>query len=623
MTVTKLSISTFLLLFSCILIAQLVPQDYYKFPINPGQQALLSGNMGELRSNHFHAGLDIKTGGVEGLPVYCSADGFVSRIKVSSFGYGLCLYVEHPNGQTTVYAHLSKFKDDLQKKVTDYQYQTKSYEAEVFPAKTEFVVKKGEIIGRSGNSGGSGGPHLHWEIRDAYSRPLNPLLAKFTEVKDNITPVIYKVGFTTLSSNAHFNNEFGFFTLTPSKTSLNTYILKDVKALGEIGLALNANDKLNGTSNNNGIAGISVYVADKLSFEYYNDKFTFADGKMINHHIEYDRYKEGYGHFHRCYVADGNSLSLYKSNESHGILKIEEGKTYPISVKIWDAYNNESNLKFNIIGAKIGTSFAPVSSTAKKVKQKVFENILRVNTSNNGAALNYYKFGQSYTKEPLYLKGDEAIYTFDLRKELPDSIKKGNIRYNFSFSHFVIPNADYTSYNKNAIVRFPKGCIKDTLYFEYNYKNDVFEIGDENTPLYQNINIILKPQLDYPNKAKTAAYLVNGTSNSYVGGDWMGNHLEFKNNKLGTYKLLTDIESPTIQLVTRNSKYIKLKIGDNLSGIKNWNASLDGNYLLMSYRYQTGILESILQNENNLLKGLFKIEVEDNVGNKKTYSIQL
>ena len=246
--------------------AQLIEKGYYQFPIKPGKQNYLSGTMGELRSNHFHAGLDIKTDQVVGLPVHAAADGFVSRVKVSPYGYGNAIYIQHPNGQTTVYGHLLSFKDDVQARILKEQYQVEKWAVEIFPEKNEFPVKKGEVIGKSGTSGGSGGPHLHWEIRDPYQRPINPLLGGFSEIKDNIKPIFYKVGFTTLSKKAHINDEFGFFSLTPIKTSSSTYKLNDIKASGEIGLSINANDKLNGAANRNGVAGIEVYVNDQLSF---------------------------------------------------------------------------------------------------------------------------------------------------------------------------------------------------------------------------------------------------------------------------------------------------------------------------------------------------------------------
>ena len=593
------------------------------FPIKPGKHNYLSGTMGELRGNHFHAGLDIKTDQVVGLNVYASADGFVSRIKVSPYGYGNAIYIQHPNGQTTVYGHLLSFKDDIAKRVIKEHYLKESFAVEIFPEKNEFVVKKGEIIGKSGTSGGSGGPHLHWEIRDRYQRPMNPLLGKFSEVKDNIDPIFYKVGFTTLSKNAHINNEFGFFSLTPIKTSSSTYRLNDIVADGEIGLSINANDKLNGAANRNGVAGIEVYVDNELSFQYENEKFSFATSKMINEHIEYQRYKDGFGKFHKCYVSDGNSLGFYKKNSSQGRLMINDSSKHAVRIKIWDAYNNEASLTFNIIGSKIKQSFSDIKSDKRKVRTRLQENILRVVTSNNQKPLKYYRFGEAYQKEPLYIKKDNAVYTFDLREGIPDSIVKGPIHHNFGFERTIIPSKSFTSYHKKAIVRFSPGVIKDTMYLKFSEKDDVFTIGDYYTPIYKNIKVILKPLKEIKNKSKQAVYVNRGSYYGYVGGTWLGNNIEFNTRSLGTFKILEDKKEPAVRLISKSSSRIKVKISDNLSGIRSYRATLDGKFLCMAYRYQTGVLTSIRQNDNEQLKGLFKIEVIDNMYNKKIYTLQL
>lgn len=604
--------------------AQLIEKGYYLFPINPGKPAYLAGNMGELRSNHFHAGLDIKTGGVEGLPIYCSADGFVSRIKVSAYGYGLALYVQHPNGQTTVYAHMSKFNDAIHRYTLIEQYKFESYEIDLYPNKSDFAVKKGEILGFSGNTGGSGGPHLHWEIRDAYSRVLNPLTAGFSEITDDITPVIYKVGFTTLSSQAHIKNEFGFFSFTPSKTGTNTYTLADITAQGEIGISINANDKLNGSANNNGVASIETYVNGILSYQYVNDRFTFASSKMINQHIEFDRYVDGFGHFHRCYVADGNTLDFYRTDENEGVLRIKDTSKYAIKMILTDAYNNKTTLTYNIIGSKIAPNFAKVISTKTDVKTKMYENILRVSTTHNGKDLKYYIKGVAYPKAPLYIKNSEAIYTFDLSKDIPDSIVKGNIHYPFNITHTIPPGREFTSYQKHAVVRFSKGDIKDTLYMTFKYNNDVFEIGDAYTPIYQNLKYILKPQNTYPNKSKTAVYHYNGSYYSFIGGYWNdNNNIEFSSNKMGTFAIKEDSKAPSVTLINASTKSIKLKIADDLSGVNKWRATLDGKYILMGYRYQTSTIQSLILEDSIQLKGLFKLELEDNMGNVTVFTKQL
>jgi len=190
MRFTYLLLSLFLMHFS-MQAQQDLPQDYFKSPLEI--PLILSGTFAELRSNHFHSGLDIKTHQKTGLNVLASAEGYVSRIKVSHFGYGKALYIQHPNGYTTVYAHLKKFSPSIQAYIRKVQYAKESYEVEVFPSANELTVKENELIAYSGNSGGSGGPHLHFEIRDASARPMNPLDFGF-DVQDS-SPPTYRRGF--------------------------------------------------------------------------------------------------------------------------------------------------------------------------------------------------------------------------------------------------------------------------------------------------------------------------------------------------------------------------------------------------------------------------------------------
>jgi murein DD-endopeptidase MepM/ murein hydrolase activator NlpD len=171
---TRLFLFTTLTFSSLISFSQEIVTNYFRSPLDI--PLFLSGNFGELRSNHFHAGLDIKTQGVEGQNVYAVADGYVSRIKVSPYGYGNAIYVTHPNGFTSVYGHLQKYNDKIRQVVEDYQYKKEEFEVELFPTPFSMQVKKGELIAYSGNSGGSGGPHLHFEIRNTTNEhPTNPL----------------------------------------------------------------------------------------------------------------------------------------------------------------------------------------------------------------------------------------------------------------------------------------------------------------------------------------------------------------------------------------------------------------------------------------------------------------
>src|SRR5210317_1932940 len=183
--------------------------ENYFFPVRPNENNYLSATMGEIRGTHFHAGMDIKTSGRSGLPVYATRDGHISRIKVSSGGYGHALYILHPNGETSVYGHLLRFNEDIGNYVREQQYQKESFQVDLFPDKSAFQIKKGDIIGLSGNTGSSQGPHLHFEIRDENQRPQNPLKKNFNEIKDNIPPVVYEFALKTMDINSRINDEFG------------------------------------------------------------------------------------------------------------------------------------------------------------------------------------------------------------------------------------------------------------------------------------------------------------------------------------------------------------------------------------------------------------------------------
>ncbi|MDX5346044.1 MAG: M23 family metallopeptidase, partial [Hymenobacteraceae bacterium] len=202
---------TFCLLTAGPVAAQLPePAGYFKFPIKPGQQNYLSGTMGEIRSNHFHGGIDVKTDQKIGLPVYAAADGYVSRIKMSSYGYGNIIYLTHPNGKITTYAHLSEYAPALADYVLKKQYEQETFDIELFPEKNKFAFKKGDVIAYSGNTGGSGGPHLHFEIRDTEDNLYNPLQYRFSEIKDSTPPTVSAFALKTMSIDARVNGKFGW-----------------------------------------------------------------------------------------------------------------------------------------------------------------------------------------------------------------------------------------------------------------------------------------------------------------------------------------------------------------------------------------------------------------------------
>jgi murein DD-endopeptidase MepM/ murein hydrolase activator NlpD len=214
---TFLKFSAFLLVSFSVSAQQKFPQGYFIMPIAPGQISSLSGCFGDIRTNHFHAGLDVRTGGMEGKNVHAAAEGYVSRIKIQNGGYGNALYVTHPNGLTTLYAHLKVLNDTLQKYLVSQQYQQKTWEIDINLNPEQFLLKKGDIIALSGNTGGSAGPHLHFEIRDAEENVLDPSQFGFTELKDNVSPIIQQISLKCMSADARINGKFGIFNFSAVK----------------------------------------------------------------------------------------------------------------------------------------------------------------------------------------------------------------------------------------------------------------------------------------------------------------------------------------------------------------------------------------------------------------------
>jgi len=294
----------------------------YMLPVRPGEVNFLSGTMGELRSNHFHAGIDIKTSGIQGLSVYAAEEGYISRIKISIGGYGNTLYMTHKDGSSTVYAHLREFQKELGDYVREAQYQNQSFVIELFPHKDEFRFDKGAVIAYSGNSGSSSGPHLHFEIRDEKQHLLNPLEFRFPEIKDQIPPVVKQIALVTLDINSRINGKFGRFEFNVQRVGTHFYIDQPIEVFGRVGVELLAHDKLDGAPNKNGIPFVDVELDKKRTFYQGISSFSFSDSRNIFVHTNYPVSTLTRKRFAKLYIDDGNELKFYKSDLNRGISKI-------------------------------------------------------------------------------------------------------------------------------------------------------------------------------------------------------------------------------------------------------------------------------------------------------------
>ncbi|MFL2639347.1 MAG: M23 family metallopeptidase [Flavobacteriaceae bacterium] len=284
------------------------PQNYFTQPLK--NELILSGNFGELRSNHFHSGIDIKTQKKQGLNVHSSAEGFISRIKISHGGFGKALYIDHPNGFTTVYGHLKNFNKKIESFIKKIQYQKKSYEIDMYLNKNNLLVEKNEIVAFSGNTGSSTGPHLHFEIRSSKNqKPLNPLLFGFS-VDDMRRPEIKSI---YLYNNIDFNN---YRSINPNKLNLkkvndSIYITNEALVENKFGFGVNIFDRQDLANNKNGVYKILSFVDNNLVSSIKFDGFSFEESILINTLIDYKHYSETKEKIIKLFKTKGNKLSIY------------------------------------------------------------------------------------------------------------------------------------------------------------------------------------------------------------------------------------------------------------------------------------------------------------------------
>jgi len=317
------------------------PTNYFGQPVAGGIH--LTGTCGELRPNHFHAGLDID--GVTGNAVFAAADGYVETIKVQASGYGNVLYIKHPNGYTTLYAHLDRFASDIQEFVKNSQYEHERFEVELKPPDGLFKVRKGQQIGYLGNTGSSGGPHLHFEIRSPAGKAVNPLLCGIP-VLDNIAPDIRDMKVYFLNDRREVLGSKAFSLKKDKKGNIG--LEGDTVRIGgsRIGFGVKTYDRSNTRRNDNGVYSVALFTNDQLAFQWTADEFDFDDSRYLNAHIDYP-VRQRYGAwFHRCFTLPGDFLGNYTRTETMGAISLDANKPTKITLKISDAAGNTRKLNF-------------------------------------------------------------------------------------------------------------------------------------------------------------------------------------------------------------------------------------------------------------------------------------
>lgn len=413
--------------FSNHLIAQESSRHDYHPPLKI--PLILAANFGELRPNHFHMGVDFKTQGKEGFNLYAIEEGYVSRIKVSPYGYGRVVYIDHPNGITSVYAHCSEFKGKVDSIVTATQLATENYEVEIFPAANEIPVKKGEVFAISGNSGSSTAPHLHFELRDTKTEAcLNPLVFGF-DIADTKSPEIRKV-------KAYGLTYEGF--LIPGKEKLQTvskatdYYISGNKLIlpasfasekGGVGLAFDIIDRLDGASNQCGLYGTFLIVDGDTIFGQKTDRISFEHTRYINSHKDYDAYKSHRYKLHKSFKNAYNPLEIY-INEELGIIPILPGQSKEVTLIAYDPKGNKSKLQFTLEIAAGEINNFEFGENYIHPKDSIFVNHSDFEIHASPYTL-YEPFKRTKVEHAEYCAGSEPIQNaveIKLKNKLPDSV---------------------------------------------------------------------------------------------------------------------------------------------------------------------------------------------------------
>ncbi|MDG2174204.1 MAG: M23 family metallopeptidase [Flavobacteriaceae bacterium] len=520
---------------------------------------ILSGTYGELRSNHFHSGIDIKTKGIQGLNVYSYASGYVSRIKVSHGGYGKALYIKHPDGNTTVYAHLKKFSSKIEEIVKSKQYKRESYEIEFFPKENEISVLENEIIAFSGNTGGTTGPHLHFEVRDKNQIPINPLINSSIYIEDDRAPFFKKLFYKSYDSNNVFDSQT---ELKINKITRSLYVSDTLKSSGKIGIGIVAFDKHNRANNSNGIFKIITSLNNQNLLKILFDSISFDKTKHINTFIDYSFFKNHKIRIQKLFIEENNPLDLYSSNINNGFITIKNKEFYKYEVNIYDANGNKSKLVVPILGVK--------------------------------------------TNKPLKLVNNHVELTYIER----------NKKYELEFNSVRVSILEETFYNnllleakfENDILSIDKDTIPllkpITIYFNTDRYNDSIK------------NQLYIAKLSDNKKMTSYNYTTDFSNGKKSSTKSLGRYTLGVDTINPAISPIGFKENDWIS----NFSNLKIKVNDVGSGIRSYNGWINNKWILFELNTKKGIL--VYDFDDNIVrkaKNNLHIEIIDNVGNRTEY----
>jgi len=521
---------------------------------------VLSGCFGELRYNHFHSGIDFKTQHGVGYPIYAVADGWVSRIRISNYGFGYALYIDHPNGFTTVYGHLQKFAPQAGAFAKKAQYELENFEVDTLLKPGVMPVKRGQIVAYSGNAGTSAAPHLHFEIRDTKTEEtIDPLLWYSNRIKDTTRPQFKKIAIYASKGEGVLSTGTDKALLTPVRNKQGVWVLnsKLPTAWGKIGIGMNAYDYMDGASNTYGICNISLYLENELIFQQDMSRFSFDQTRYINSLTDFELREKNGNWIMKSFLEPENKLKIYLTAKNRGYIDIHEEKVYQLRYEIKDRAGNVSEIRFEVQGQK--------KNLAEIVKGKHF-----------------------------------------FEAWLPNQYSNDDVQLDFPAGTF------YQS------IDFQYAQKKSVGY------SDVYELHQSSTPMNQFIPAKFRIQKDtHPNKNQYFLARQDKYGRfKYVGGTYSNGRIMAKIRDLGNYTVLADTVPPKIVALNLENavknRLFRIRISDEVSGVKTWRGTIDGAWVLFEFECKTSQLRYNFD-DSRLTKGQehkLVLRVKDACGNE-------
>lgn len=546
------------------------PSNYFRSPLDIPLK--LSGTFGELRTNHFHSGLDIRTNSVEGLPVYAAAEGHVSRIKISAYGYGNAIYIDHPNGYTTLYAHLRDFDEPIASWIEQKHYEKKSFELDISLFPNELPVSKGQRIAFSGNTGGSGGPHLHFEVRDTKTEAvINPRHFGF-RVADDVAPVIDFVELVPYGATAQIGG-----SRLPRKIALQRangqYIGQaQPEILGPVYLQVKTWDKHSGNEFRNGVYQIVLRQGNDTLYHYKADRFEFNETRYANAVMDYEARMLNKEQIYRCFKSAGNLLSMLPRNAPTGLIQIPAGETRTYDLLVTDFDGNAAQAKVQMRGAQQAQANLQ-ESTVSNITERVLPQ-------------------QAWTWQ-----NDEVQLQMPANN-LYDTL-------NFIYKRSVKPYAMFSS---------------------------VHSIHDASVPVHAFYDLAIR-QTGLIDSLRSKTLLVNININkgrSAFTGKWDGPWFRAKVRGLGDFYLAIDTIAPTIKNVNvrqegsySKGQQIRFVLSDNLAGLQSYDLFLGDTWQKAIFDGKTATLSYTFSQKSPKGNLPLRLVVKDAVGNTTSFQTQI